>query len=67
MEHDRSWYSNKTALSILQGVGRSVRSKDDWAVTYVLDGCFDGLLRQAGGMFGNDFMSRIRRIDESAI
>lgn len=67
MEHDRSWYSNKTALSILQGVGRSIRSKDDWAVTYVLDGCFDGLLRQAGGMFGNDFMSRIRRIDESAI
>ncbi len=38
------WYDWKTTVSFLQGVGRSVRSKDDWAVTYVLDACFRSLV-----------------------
>jgi Rad3-related DNA helicase len=40
------WYDWKTTVSFLQGVGRSVRSKDDWAVTYVLDACFKNLLNK---------------------
>ena len=32
-----SWYTSKTLTKILQGFGRSIRSDDDWAKTYVLD------------------------------
>ena len=31
------WYGLQTAKTIVQGVGRSVRSIDDHAVTYILD------------------------------
>lgn len=37
-------YMAKTANNIIQGTGRSIRSKDDWAITYILDSCFDQLL-----------------------
>lgn len=36
-------YMSKTANNIIQGTGRSIRSKDDWAITYILDSCFDQL------------------------
>ena len=32
-----SWYTSQTLTKILQGFGRSIRSNDDWAKTYVLD------------------------------
>ena len=44
MNYMPDWYDWKTSVSFLQGVGRSVRSKDDWAVTYVLDACFKSLI-----------------------
>ncbi|BDQ30928.1 hypothetical protein NZNM25_12490 [Nitrosopumilus zosterae] len=31
------WYTSQTLTKILQGFGRSIRSNDDWAKTYVLD------------------------------
>jgi len=34
------WYSVETVRRLVQMTGRAVRSKDDWAVTYVLDGQF---------------------------
>jgi len=37
-------YMAKTANNIIQGTGRSVRSMDDWAITYIIDSCFDQLL-----------------------
>jgi len=37
MEVDKSWYGYMTALSLIQSVGRSVRSAEDHAVTYILD------------------------------
>lgn len=36
-------YMAKTANNVIQGTGRSVRSRDDWAITYILDTCFDQL------------------------
>lgn len=57
----REWYDWKTSIGILQGVGRSVRSKDDWAVTYLLDGCFEDLLKKRD-YFPPEFMERIKRI-----
>lgn len=41
--HD-GYFEWLTALKIVQGYGRSVRSADDWAFTYIIDSGFDGFL-----------------------
>jgi Rad3-related DNA helicase len=40
-ELDSSWYGVQTALSFVQMIGRSVRSKEDKAVTYIFDSSFE--------------------------
>jgi Rad3-related DNA helicase len=52
------WYDWKTTLSIMQGVGRSIRNKEDWAVTYFLDACFYDLLQKKNN-FPEEFLERI--------
>jgi ATP-dependent DNA helicase DinG len=37
MNKNKRWYPMKTAMSIVQAYGRSVRSAEDTAVTYILD------------------------------
>ena len=37
MELDKGWYNSATFCRIIQSASRSVRSKDDYAVTYILD------------------------------
>jgi ATP-dependent DNA helicase DinG len=39
-KRSEQWYSWQTGLRLVQAYGRSVRSKDDWATTYVLDANF---------------------------
>lgn len=51
------WYDWKTVLNITQGVGRSIRNKNDWAVTYFLDACFYDLLKK--DLFPKEFTERI--------
>lgn len=60
LKHSQKWYNWKTALSILQGVGRSVRTPEDWARTYILDGCFSDILRNSPDQFPEEFTNRIR-------
>lgn len=38
------WYNVQTIRTLVQSTGRAVRSEDDWAVTYILDGQFGGNL-----------------------
>jgi len=40
MEEDPQFYEWLTALKLVQSVGRSVRSKNDWAKTYIIDSTF---------------------------
>lgn len=54
------WYNWKTSLSIMQGVGRSIRNDKDWAVTYILDACFASLIHQ--DLFPPHFKERIKII-----
>ena len=61
MKTSNEWYDWKTGISVMQGVGRSVRSKDDWAVTYVLDACFRSLINKPG-FFPPSFMERVKTI-----
>lgn len=60
LEYSQKWYNWKTSIAVLQGVGRSIRTPEDWAVTYFLDGCFADLMKSAGDQFPPEFKSRIR-------
>lgn len=63
MNYDKQWYSNTTAISILQGVGRGVRNMHDWCVTFILDGCFERLFYSSYNMFPPEFSKRIQVIE----
>ncbi len=45
-ELDPAWYDWRTCLTVVQAYGRSVRSKDDYAVTYLLDADFPAFLKR---------------------
>jgi Rad3-related DNA helicase len=60
MNYQPEWYDWKTITAILQGVGRSVRSEKDWAVTYFLDGCLSDLFKRRRSSFPAEFQKRIK-------
>ena len=60
MESSRDWYNWKTAVSILQGVGRSVRNEEDWAVTYIIDANFGSLMYHNSEAFPPSFKERLK-------
>ncbi len=45
-EQDPAWYDWRTCLSVVQAYGRSVRGRDDYAVTYLLDADFPAFIRR---------------------
>lgn len=47
---DREWYNWRTVRTLVQAVGRSVRSQKDWTRTYILDEAFMDLLERANHM-----------------
>lgn len=44
------WYTSQTLTKILQGFGRSIRSENDWARTYVLDKAVNNVFFKAQQM-----------------
>lgn len=67
MEINGQWYSDTAAISILQGVGRGIRSSTDWCVTFIFDGCFTQLARRSYDMFSDSFKNRVKIIKPSDI
>mgnify|MGYP000937101380 CR=1 FL=1 len=59
MKIDPPWYNWQTIINILQGIGRSIRHKDDFAVTYILDGDFIQLWRRNRHHFPDEFNDRM--------
>ena len=59
-ELDEEWYYWQTALKLIQGYGRSVRSKDDWAKTYILDSAFSYFVRKNRNLLPDWFIQAIR-------
>lgn len=55
------WYPLQTAKTILQAVGRSVRSKDDTAVTYILDSDFERFYNSNRSMFPQTFKESLKK------
>jgi len=54
------WYRWKAIVNILQGTGRSVRSEEDWATTYILDGSLADLIHKNRKAFPVEFMQRLQ-------
>tara|TARA_B100000674_G_scaffold496200_1_gene525726 strand:- start:772 stop:1986 length:1215 start_codon:yes stop_codon:yes gene_type:complete len=55
------WYPLQTAKTIVQAVGRSVRSNDDTAVTYILDADFEMFYRRNPTMFPKGFKESLQK------
>jgi ATP-dependent DNA helicase DinG len=58
---NKEWYYWQTALRLVQGYGRSIRSKDDWAKTYVLDSAFNHFVKVNNDILPKWFLSAIRK------
>ena len=58
-ERDPNWYNWNTILRLVQAYGRSIRSKDDFANTYILDSSISYLIRNAKEMLPKWFSDAI--------
>ena len=59
MQVSEEWYLWQTALRLVQAYGRSIRSKDDCAKTYVLDSMFKTFVNKNKRMLPNWFLEAI--------
>ena len=50
MQKFPTWYTSQTLTKLLQGFGRSIRSDNDWAKTYVLDAAANNVFFKAQQM-----------------
>lgn len=53
------WYNSHTSNLIIQGIGRGVRNKDDYCVTYIMDACFYGLYIATKDQYPKELQERI--------
>ena len=53
------WYLCETARELIQCCGRSVRSVDDHAITYVLDTCFGDFINRNKVLFPKWFVDSV--------
>lgn len=54
MQRDSDWYAYETAKQLIQSLGRSIRNENDHAVSYILDGDFEGFFRRNKHLFPVD-------------
>jgi ATP-dependent DNA helicase DinG len=66
-EIDDEWYRWQTALRLVQASGRSVRSREDWAKTYILDSAFGSFIFRNSNIFPDWFKQAIRSIDRKSL
>ena len=50
-----NWYPLKTATTVVQAVGRSVRNSEDTAITYILDSDWQRFYSKNKKLFCEDF------------
>ena len=60
MSDNPNYYGYKTITDLIQSTGRSVRSFDDYANTYILDSCFGDILRYSYKYIPDWFMESIK-------
>jgi ATP-dependent DNA helicase DinG len=57
---NEQWYIWQTGLRLIQGYGRSIRSKEDWAKTYVLDSAFGYFVERNKNILPDWFIQAIQ-------
>jgi len=62
MKVDPDWYDYNTLCSLIQCYGRTCRSIDDWADTYILDSMFVWLISRNKDTIPRWFMEAIRKV-----
>ncbi len=63
MDTMKGFYEYRTAQDIQQAYGRSIRSEEDTADTYILDGCFTNLLKYSRKYFLDWVIDAIIEVD----
>jgi Rad3-related DNA helicase len=63
MKHDRTWDIRRLLSDFIQETGRGVRSKDDWAVTYVFDENLRKEVRRYKKMLPGYFLAAIQNLE----
>ncbi|HXG07119.1 MAG TPA: helicase C-terminal domain-containing protein, partial [Nitrososphaera sp.] len=65
-ERDPRWYTWQTVLRLVQAYGRSIRSKDDYATTYILDSSISYLLKSSRDLIPKWFTEAIDHRETSS-
>lgn len=60
INQSKTYYTHETLMTLIQMVGRHIRSEDDWGITYVLDAGFKGFLKRANDMIPQPIDEAIR-------
>jgi len=63
MNQNRKWYSREAIIKIVQGSGRSIRSEEDWAETFILDSNFGRLLNEDVELFPIWYKDSIKSVN----
>ena len=59
MELNKQWYAYQTVKSVVQALGRSIRSETDHAISYILDEDWERFYRINKKMFPSEFASTL--------
>lgn len=54
------WYNSTASNTIIQGIGRGNRFKDDYCTTYILDACFLALYNSTKSQYPIELQQRIK-------
>lgn len=57
-DEDKVWYTNKMLINLVQACGRGIRSKEDYCVTYILDGTLFDIIIQNKDKLPKYFLDR---------
>jgi Rad3-related DNA helicase len=58
----KDWYNYKTVCDLMQACGRSVRSFDDYADTFILDSSFSDVLKYSSKFLPRWFTNSIKEL-----
>lgn len=66
--NDWDWYNSQAAIDLQQAAGRTMRSKDDWCATYILDDSAVNLIERNEHLFERWFLDSVDcDYDESVV
>lgn len=62
-KRNERWYTWQTAIRLIQAIGRSIRSKEDWAITCVLDANFGYFVSRNKDILPTWFLDSIKQFN----